>query len=520
MQVIRPVPIPAIKGMRSSAVRLCGGISSRRHGVAGALWTFIIVIIAAVVGSGTVEAAQVANPSVEGPVFGGAGAPAVASTTFDLGEVGYMQEEYFIAGTATAYTSAGPLGSDGVWAATPASTAPYKTRILVYRPSNAKKFNGTVVVEWLNVSAGLDSAPDWLNAHTALTREGFAWVGVSAQYAGVEGGAAIPGLPSAGLKEIDPDRYGSLAHPRDSFAYDIFSQVGQAIRAPDGANPLSGLKVKRLLAAGESQSAFFLVTYINAVHPLAGVYDGFLVHSRGGGSAPLSLPPLPTIATPRPARIRGDLRTPVLTFQTESDMTILAYYPDRQPDSEYFRLWEVAGTAHADAYTLVVAGTDRGDAAATSGLIVTASPLGLFECGTPVNSGPQHFVLKAAFVALDRWVRRGTPPPSTPRLEMTAGPPAAIVRDEYGNAKGGIRTPAVDVPIATLSGEGQTGAVFCILFGTTTPFDGSTLAALYPSQRAYLAAFKKATKRAVRAGHILKADAKLMKAAAVADFGD
>ena len=44
-----------------------------------------------------------------------------------------------------------------------------------------KKFNGTVVVEWLNVSGGVDAAPDWTFAHTELIREGYAWVGVSAQ---------------------------------------------------------------------------------------------------------------------------------------------------------------------------------------------------------------------------------------------------------------------------------------------------------------------------------------------------
>jgi hypothetical protein len=73
------------------------------------------------------------------------------------------------------------------------ATARYKTRLLVYRPSDPKKFNGTVVVEWLNESAGADTAPDWIGDHTELIRQGFAWVGVSAQALGVNGGTGVLG---------------------------------------------------------------------------------------------------------------------------------------------------------------------------------------------------------------------------------------------------------------------------------------------------------------------------------------
>ena len=479
------------------------------------LATSVVALGALLVSS--VAWAQVPSPTLEGPITGGRGTPFIAATTFDLAEVGYAQEEFFISGTATAYTSARTLTSDGTWTVTAGDTAAYKTRVLVYRPANARKFNGTVVVEWLNVSGGLDSAPDWINTHTELIREGFAWMGVSAQFVGVEGGPALVGVVSSPLKTTDPARYGSLHHPGDSFSYDIFSQAGRAIRHPAGRSPLGTLKVKKLIAVGESQSAFRLVTYIDAVHRLAEIYDGFLVHSRGTGGAPLSEAPQQPIPVPRPALIRADLRIPVLTFETETDLVFLRYFFDRQPDSVRFRLWEVAGTAHADTYTVVVGRTDRGNSPAAAELLVTSSPLpGIIDCGAPINSGPQHFVLNAALHALNRWVRRGTPPPRAPRLEVTAGPPLSITRDAHGNALGGIRTPAVDVPIATLSGEGQTGSVLCLLFGTTSPFDAATLASLYPDHRAYVAAYDKATRRALRAGFVLKRDAKLMRAAAAA----
>ncbi len=464
---------------------------------------------------------DVASPDLEGPITGGAGMPFVAGTTFDLAEVGYSQAEYFMSGTATAYTSLGPLDTDGEWMVKTGDTATYNTRILVYRPINREKFNGTVVVEWPNVSGGLDAAPDWIMGHTEFTREGYAWVGVSAQFVGVEGGGSPLGLPPMPLKAIDPERYGSLVHPGDSFSYDIFSQAGKAVLDPAGIDPLKDLAVGKVIAVGESQSAFRLVTYINAVHPVAQLYDGFLVHSRGGIGAPLSESPQPQIAVPGSAQIRTDLDVPVLTFETETDLTVLGFLSARQPDGERFRLWEVAGTAHADTYTIVVGATDLGDSPDAAGLVVTSAPLPGFTCNAPINSGPQHFVLKAAIAALNRWVWGGAPPPSAPRLEVAGDPPGMIVRDVNGNALGGIRTPQMDVPIATLSGEGQEGSLFCLLFGSTVPFDEAMLASLYPDHEAYVSAFNEATDQAVQAGFILPVDAELMKAAAASsDVGE
>jgi hypothetical protein len=95
-----------------------------------------------------------------------------------------------------------------------------------------------------------------------------------------------------------------------------------------------------------------------------------------------------------------------------------------------------------------------------------------------------------------------------------AGETPTIVRDEFGNARGGIRLPQLDVPTATLSGESGGGPGFCSLFGFTAPFDAGRLASLYPTQREYVAKFGQATDRAVRQGFILAADAKDAKAGA------
>jgi hypothetical protein len=227
--------------------------------------------------------------------------------------------------------------------------------------------------------------------------------------------------------------------------------------------------------------------------------------------------------------IRTDLRVPVLTFETETDLVPLSsntdtdplqYFHARQRDTSRFRLWEVAGTAQSDTYTLAVGMADLGDDPAAMDLVVTPSPVpGVVECPVPINSGPQHLVLDAAVRALNRWVRHGAAPPRARRLDVFAGPPPAIVRDAHGNALGGIRTPAVDVPIAALSGGGQTDStdsVPCRLSGTTVPFDAATLGTIYPDHARYVAAFRKATRRAVRAGFVVPADAKLMIESAAA----
>ena len=216
---------------------------------------------------------------------GGKGAFIAAGTTTAL-EGGYVEHEYVAAGTASSYSATGELTADGRWTFTPGATSPYRTRILVRRPEKAADFSGVVIVEWLNVSGGVDANPDFEAMREEIIREGAVWVGVSAQVTGVEGGpvaVSVPGDAAAavvgkGLTGIDPDRYGSLQHPGDAFSYDIFTQVARALR--DGG-ALGDLRPEHVVAAGESQSAFAMVTYINGVQPQTKAFDGFFVHSRG-----------------------------------------------------------------------------------------------------------------------------------------------------------------------------------------------------------------------------------------------
>jgi hypothetical protein len=435
--------------------------------------------------------------------------PFVAGTTFDLASVGYVEAEYALAGSANAYSRA----QAGLVAI---EEAEFVTRILVYRPIDDSDFNGTVWVEWLNVSGGLDAAPGWIFTHTELIRSGAAWVGVSAQQTGVQGGTSLLGLESMGLIGTDPARYATLRHPGDRFSYDIYTLASTAVRRACGTI-LEGLEVARLLAMGDSQSAFRLTTYVNDFDRGGGVHDGFLVHARGGGAAPLDDEAEPgTALRGAPVVFHPDLRAPVLCVEAETDLINLGYLAARQPDTEMLTTWEMAGTSHADIYTFVVGGIDTGHLP-TDELARAWIPGSEFfgmRLDRPVNAGPQHYVRNAAVAHLDRWVRGGPRPPASDRLETRDG---IFVTDAQGNVTGGIRTPHVDVPTNVLSGLGNGGHPMSFLCGSTIPFEPDRLRRLYSSKEGYLERFGEATDSAVAAGFVLPDDAAEIKAVAAAN---
>ena len=472
--------------------------------------------------AGAAPAPQVRSPPTAGSPFFSAGA-------FDLKALGYVEEEYFISGTATAYKLTGAATSDGVWTAEPTDTAPYATRVVVIRPADPKAFKGTVAVEWLNVTGGLDAGPDWTYSHRQMLRAGMAYVGVSAQKVGVEGGQGIGGTPGMSLKRVNPARYGTLVHPGDAYSFDMFSQAGQAVKTGAVLGPL---KAKHVIATGESQSAVFMTTYVNAIDPLAKVYDGFYIHSRFGGAPP------PEVAGmrgpngrpgPTGVKLRPNLRVPVMTLISETDLIgtgLSGFWAADQADNDHLRIWEMPGTAHVDNYMFFVGGFDDGHAPMDKIASLWKPNDALFgnKMAKPMNSAPQHhYVAEAAMAALVRWVETGKAPPKAPRMAVepaaAPGQPPKLVLDANGNTKGGIRTPWVDAPTAQLSGFGNTGGPFGFLVGTTRPFDAATLARLYPGGKAdYVKKFDASLGAAVKGGFIESADQAEIKALAAADW--
>lgn len=432
------------------------------------------------------------SPDISGPITGGARGQANPVPGDILERYDYVEKEYFLSGNATKYAPVGEFTSNGRWGVEAAGEAPFTTRVIVRRPKNLDDFNGTVVVEWLNVTAGVDSDPDFGLLHPVLLERGYAYVGVSAQQVSIDGSGGItldiPGAPPPELllplTKRDPERYGELSHPGDDYSYDIVTQVGRLAR--DG-KLLAGKRAKRVLLVGESQSAGRLGTYINAVQPEAGVYDGFLVHSRGEIPAPL----VTGVRQPSGVKIRTDLDVPVLQFETETDLVRLEFLAARQPDTKRIATWEVTGTAHADDSIVEYGRRSAG----------TGFDLGAI-CGE-LNTGPHGEVLRAGFVALDRWVATGTKPPRSPRIETNG---TTIVRDDLGIARGGIRTPDVDAPVAILTGESDAESVICSLFGSNTPLTREQLAEQYPAHADYLQAVTRSADAAVAAGFLLRAD--------------
>jgi len=460
--------------------------------------------------------ADLRRPEVEGPVTGGQGRAVIGAGGFDLSTVGYVEEEFFISGEAASYTAEGALDPDGRWSVSEEGTSPYATRVLVRRPADPSAFDGTVWVEWLNVSGGLDASPDWTYSHVELIRSGASWVGVSAQEVGIVGGGGLTGASSLtdgfALKNADPERYATLSHPGDAYSYDMYTQAGTAVWF-DADQLLGGLEPERVISIGESQSAFRLTTYVNALAPTTDVFDGFLIHSRGSGAAPLGA----GLQGSDGVRVRDDLEVPVLTFSAETDVSGpdgLGYVDVRQPDTERFRSWEVAGTAHADAYLLGIGDADDGSGVADAQLFAAMQdpPTGLYggiiSCERGVNAGPHTYVLRAAVDALDHWVRSGEPPAPMPPLQTEAD--GAIARDAQGIALGGIRTPQVDAPVAALRGDGQSGSGFCFLFGTTEPFTADQLATSFGDHAGFVAQWSTAVDEAVGTGALLAADAEVL----------
>jgi len=428
------------------------------------------------------------TPTITGPIpattpFGDPSHGFVFSpAAVDLGPRGYVQEEFFIEGTANRYTRSGMETAEVV-----DGGHPYKTRFVVRRPLSPAAFNGTVVVEWNNVTAGNDLDIDWFQSWPHFVRAGYAWVGVSAQQVGV-----------AALRQWSPERYGSLdvTHDgmveRDDLSYDIFAAIGRAVSGSASNGVMGGLDVQHVIATGHSQSASRLATYLNNVHPIDPVFEGVVVHGGGG-------------------RIRDDLSdVKVWKLLAESDMG--RQVSTRQPDTDGFRTWEVAGSSHVDIIFAVESAKVRGvmngqtEAQALAGIPAAGELSG--RCDRPEYSRvPFRYVMNAAYDHMVRWIEGGEAPPTAPPMDTeSVGPPASFVRNADGNATGGIQLAAHAVPTAMNAGQ-NTGQGFCRLYGAHNPFDAATLATLYPSHDGYVAMVREVTEANVAAGYILEVDA-------------
>lgn len=433
--------------------------------------------------------AAVSDPVVSGPVSGGARTGQPYNTTQVPLVDGYVEEEFFFEGTASR--------ADG-------ATSPYRSRILVRRPTDPQHFNGSVVLDWDNVTVPDSTDVNWQPMHPAIMRRGFVYVSVAAQRLSIE---ASP----LALKQWDPVRYGTLSHPGDDYSFDIFSQAAEAVLDDKVLGPLRS-RVDRRLGLGASQSGGRLKTYINDWQPEHGVFDGFG----------------PQISSPSGVN-RG--LVPIVWLQSQSETGSAPV----EEDSGLFRLWELAGPAHAPnqysayqnstyVYSHSNGATRPYDHEVDNAWGYQSEP---GRCLVR-NYFSASYGYQAQLVALDDWVRTGKAPTSMPRMTRVDG---ERTYDEHDNVVGGIRNPQLDVPIAGyFAGNIPTGTSNpCAiaggdlpLTGTTSMFDAATLERLYPEPGDYLRAFRASTREALKNGFILPEGAEdlLRRAQAAAAYVD
>ncbi|MCK5859669.1 MAG: hypothetical protein KAG72_10010 [Abyssibacter sp.] len=427
-------------------------------------------------GAPPVTQEPVPAPEVLGPVTGGIRTGEPWGTTMVPLIEGYVEEEFSFGGLARGHGDAADTESA------------YRTRMTVRRPVDPDDFNGTVVLDWNNVTLQFDIESTWAAANDVLMERGFIYVGVSAQKQGVDG------APTS-LYFWDPVRYADLMHPGDDYSFDIFSQAAQAVFDPIVMPAEIRDHIERVVATGSSQSAGRLTTYINEVHERDRMFDGYMPQISGS-----------VLDT------RKDL-VPILWINSQDEAAGIVEAPADEP---LFRYWEVAGPPHT---------TNAGEQYYTS-MVIYANSNGVYGSYDPEVAGqygeldpqgscnrnryPVRYVWSSGIVALHKWLVSGQAPDSVPPLARDEV--GDLTFDEHGNALGGFRLPIVDVPIgAYFAGQLPVGTslTHCTpgglvpLVGTSQTFDPARMMGLYDSHEDYLAQFEAVIPEAVESGRLL-----------------
>jgi hypothetical protein len=509
--------------------------------IARARWFVFVVLLVGVIGGVLPAAAQ--GTAVPIPDFKPMPATATSfpmmqsdklQTVVDLPKAGYVEEEFLVSGRANIYDWA-PNGG-GVVVKTP--NAPYTTRILVRRPMNPQRFSGNVIIEVPNAARRFDFNFAWGVSHDYFIENGDAFIVVTLAQANLEA-----------LKIFDPMRYAplSFANPtpdescvvgrggnavtstsEEGLVYDILSQVAALLKAARPGGPMAGFNVQRAyMTAYDAPEANYMV----GIHPRAKmadgkpVYDGYVQNRnptlgrlRRCGVAP---------AADDPRNITRNVDVPLIRIVSETDVMTLSKFRREDSDApgDRYRLYEVAGGAHADGYFYWYYPTvDVLKKVGSPYPLPNAWPF-LNNCGTglgdpkalmltqktPINT----YVMDAAFANLTRWIKDGVPAPKAARIQIenVNTPMAKVVRDQYGNAMGGYRTPYLDVPAATYV-ESQEGEGFCDELGRTDPFTWARLTMVHGSPQNYVAKVNKSVDQLVKDRFLTESDGKKIKAEA------
>ena len=408
-------------------------------------------------------------PSVDGPIPVDATQQTFkAALQYDL-PPGWVDEEFFIS------------------CASPAIT--YTTAVFVRRPEDPSRTAGVVAVEPLH-GTGIWGLLTQVQPY--LVEEGYAHVGIAAS----SDTAEI-------VQSADPARYASLTVPPTPDATnEIIAGVGALLhqrRSP----LLPGVKVTDTILGGWSQTAGVTRDFMTSPQGRGTIdgkrlYDGYFPGQAAvGSSGRAQVPALP------------DVGVPVIELQGERELFMnLEVYGGlgyRRPDSKTYRLYEVPGMSHINNEP------DNPVSGFAGGLTCEWPP------GATPSQFPQTQMWRMAFDNLARWVTEGTPAPRADRIQLDADG-TAVATDAHGNARGGVRSVAVDVPTASIVATSRApGGLYtnpCAYTGYQLNYDQAQLQQLYGTHRGYARRVARTADRLVRDGFLLPDAARQLTAAA------
>jgi hypothetical protein len=414
-------------------------------------------------------------------------APAETHQRDELAARGYIEEEWFVTGASDAFDP------DGIRIA---SDVPYTTRFLVRRPSDPVRSSGVAFLDPLHMIGEMPASwdvADW------LMRNGHVWIGVSVHNSSFGRIYGFVGGIDA-LKEQDPERYAKLElanferPPRlrsyqgpntDSFALKwtmamahpqgppIVIDVADQLRA--GA-PFRELKIRRIYGCGVSQTANFWRLFLDA---------GW--HDRGraeDGSPPLDAYVLIVSAAPdyRPA----DAVLVNVLSEAEVVGTIVPMALNAPPDRDFPRVRgiELPGASHTVGHAEV---KKPGE-------------------GHRHTSEPYLPLIKAVLHGVDRWVRDDIAMPHVARIARDPASVDGVVRDEHGNAVGGVRVPWLEAPKAQYLPRCSCGPTL----GETVCFSNEKVTRLYSTDAEHERLWRRAVDRLVEDRLLLEEDVELL----------
>lgn len=445
--------------------------------------------VTAAAATATVPAAP---PAAQASLLAFTQGQASSSRQSQLAATDYSEQEWRLRGQAQSHVADGEWQDDGLWRVKASHPPqPYETRILVRKPKDPARFNGIVLVEWMNTALSFDLDGGWMLNRDEIMRQGYAWVGVSAE-----------ALSVSFLKSLNPTRYAQAKAEADNGqAFDIYTQAAGLIRqlAPQWGLASQAGKAPgvRLLALGYSQSGSYLITYLNAFQPRTHAFDGFYLMSTAAVGMPLTTSGSRYFSP----QYRATPDAPVMQVSTEMEVMV-GWQLSRTPDTNALRHWEIPGASHLDKYM-------QQEALAVD---LSGKALEMPHCRKPTNTLPARLFNRTALRALRTWVTEGKAPPIAPRMQRTRL--GFVQDDEYGNAMGGLRLPDLDVPLAQhgmysnfpSSQWGMWSFYACMAGGSRNPLSLEVVRKLYPTDQAYFDAYKKAADKLLSQGFLLPED--------------